>query len=244
MARISRPPVWIIAHRGASADAPESTAAAIRRAVAIGVDMIELDVQLTRDGRLVIIHDDRLERTTTGRGRVSGRSYRELARLDAGSWFSPRFRGERILLMSQALEVMSRRCRANLELKRTPQPARLIRQFVRGVRRLKATSRVLASSFDLSLLRWLRRAAPEIASAALCARQPQPALRQAIALGCVAFHPRAHLVTPSLVEQAHAAGLRVHVWTVDELPEARRLRRCGVDGLFTNRPASFRNFAR
>src|SRR3990167_3043170 len=89
-----------IAHRGASAVAPESTRAAINAEVRAGAAMIELDVQMTRDGRLVVFHDDRLERTTNGSGRLRATTYARLARLDAGTWFDPRFAGERILLAS------------------------------------------------------------------------------------------------------------------------------------------------
>ncbi len=98
--------VVTIAHRGASRVAPEGTAVAIRQALALRAEMIELDVQLTRDRRLVIFHDERLERTTDGRGRVAAWSFRELGRLDHGSWFGPEFSGERILLVSQALRMI------------------------------------------------------------------------------------------------------------------------------------------
>jgi len=123
----------IIAHRGASAVAPEGTRAAIREAVLAGSDMIELDVQMTLDGRLVVFHDDRLERTTDGRGRLKDARYAEIARLDAGSWFHPRFSGERILLLSQAIRSIPQRMGINLELKRTPKRLALLdRVHARG----------------------------------------------------------------------------------------------------------------
>ena len=233
----------VIAHRGDSGRAPESTAAAIRAALAAKADMIELDVQMTPDRRLVIFHDDRLNRTTNGHGLVVHRRYQDLLRLDAGSWFGPRFAGERILLVSQALRLIRPPCRINLELKRTRRPDALIRGVVRCLRWTRTAHRVLISSCDASLLARLRARAPHVARALLCRRRPGPALRQAIRVGCVAFHPHRSLVTPALIERAHAAGLRVHVWVVDRPAVARRLLRMGVDGLFTNVPAVLRSAA-
>ncbi|MBI3087674.1 MAG: glycerophosphodiester phosphodiesterase [Candidatus Omnitrophica bacterium] len=232
--------ILVIAHRGASAEAPEGTRAAIRLALRYRADMIELDVQMTRDRRLVIFHDDRLERTTDGRGRLGMRRYAELARLEAGAWFAPRFSGERILLASQALSLIPPPRRINLELKRTARRRALIRQLVRRVRGTRTAGRVLISSFDAGLLGRVKAAAPRLARALLCRDRPRRALRRAIRLQCRAFHPHVSLVSPSLVADAHAAGLRVHAWTVDDPQEARRLARMGIDGLFTNVPARIR----
>ncbi|MBI4354670.1 MAG: glycerophosphodiester phosphodiesterase [Candidatus Omnitrophica bacterium] len=226
----------VIAHRGASREAPENTAAAIRLAFRRCADMVELDVQLTRDGRVVIFHDDRLERTSTGCGRLMRLRYRELRRLDTGSWWSPRFRGERILLASEALRMCPPSGGVNLELKRTSRPQVLIRGIVRCVRRRGMQRRVLLSSFDGALLARLKAAAPGTVRALLCARRPWAALRRAVALECVALHPHHAITTRALVQRAHAQGVRVHVWTVDRLAEARRLLRMGVDGLVTNIP--------
>ena len=226
----------IIAHRGASAHAPENTKAAIVKALAMKADMIELDVQLTRDGRLVIFHDERLERTTNAQGVLSRTRYQALARLEHGSWFAPRFSGERILLASQALRLLPPSCQVNLELKRTHRATALIQRLIQCLRWTRSLRRVLVSSFDPSLLARLHATQPRIAKALLCRQDPKQAVRQAIALGCVALHPHKSLVSPALVVQAHAAGLRVSVWLVDRLDEARRLLRMGVDGLFTNVP--------
>lgn len=236
--------VLIIAHRGASAEAPENTAAAIRRALALGADMVELDVQLTKDRRLVIFHDARLERTTTGRGPLAQRTYRDIARLDCGSWFFPRFAGERILLVSQALRLIPPPRQANLELKATSRRAVFVRRLIRSLAWTRTITRVLVSSFDPWLLAQVKARQPRIATALLCHRQPDRTLRQAVRIRCAAFHPHTSLINPSLIARAHAAGLRVHAWTVDRPPEARRLVRMGVDGLFTNVPARIRPAAR
>lgn len=226
----------IIAHRGASGVAPESTRAALRAAAASGAQMVELDVQMTRDERLIIFHDDRLERTTDGAGRVRQMRYADLAALDAGAWFHRRFAGERILLVSQALRLLPQRVRVNLELKRTPRRKAVLRRLLQLLARTpRSRHRLLISSIDPALLRPLRPTA--IPLALICHRLPEQSLRQAVRLQVPAWHPNHALLTPARVARAHAAGLRVHAWTVDDLARARRLLRWGVDGLFTNHPA-------
>ncbi len=228
----------VIAHRGASAVAPESTRAAIRAAVRARANGIELDVQMTRDGRLVVFHDDRLERTTNGRGRLTAMPYHRLQRLDAGAWFGSGFAGERILLLSQALRLIPRPVLVNLELKRTRTPQALIPRLLRVIRQARAEARLLISSFDARLLRLLRGA--RLARALITRRDADRSLDRAIRLGCVSWHPHHTLVTAARVARAHEAGLRVHAWTVDQAAGARRLIRLGVDGLFANDPARLR----
>ena len=226
----------IVAHRGASATAPESTEAAIREAGRSGAQMVELDVQMTQDGRLVIFHDDRLERTTNGTGAVTAARYAALSRLDAGAWFHPRFAGARILLVSQALRLIPARMGVNLELKRTTRRRALLGRLLRLVRRARIRHRLLVSSFDPRLLTPLT--ATGLARALICRRDPDRSLARAVQLGCAAWHPLHTLVTPRRVARAHALGLAVHAWAIDDLSRARRLARWGVDGIFTNDPAS------
>lgn len=237
--RQTSPRPRLIAHRGASAVAPEGTRAAIRAAARAGAHIVELDVQLTRDGRAVIFHDDRLERTTNGVGRLTTTPYARLRRLDAGGWFHPRFAGERILLLSHALRLLSPRLGINLELKPTSRRRRLLQRVLRLVRRSGIGGRLLVSSFDPALVAPLPRHG--IACALLCRREPDRSLGRAIRVGCRAWHPHVTLVTPRRIQRAHAAGLAVNVWTVDDPRRARRLARWGVDGIFTNDPARLRS---
>lgn len=232
----------LIAHRGASARAPESTAAAIRAALRAGADMVELDVQMTRDRRLVIFHDERLERTTDGTGRLARATLAQLSRLDAGRWFHPRFAGEHILMVSEALALVPPPVRVNLELKVTATPRALLGRLRRVLARRRARGRLLLSSFETSLLRPLRASGMPLAL--ICRRDADRSLRQAMALGCASWHLFHTLVTPRRLARAHAAGLRVHAWTVDDPRRARVLIRAGVDGLFTNDPARLRRALR
>lgn len=232
----------IIAHRGASAVAPESTRAAIQAAARAGAHMVELDVQMTSDGRLVAFHDDRLERTTNGMGRVAATRYQRLAQLDAGTWFAPRFAGQRILLVSQAIRLVPRRMRINLELKRTTRRRLLLRRLRGLLRRTRVARHLLLSSFDPRLLRPF--ASSRVACALICRRDPDRSLREAIRLRCWAWHPFYTLATPRRIARAHAAGLRVHVWTLDDPHRVRQLLRRNVDGVFTNHPHRVRQVLR
>ena len=227
----------LIAHRGASATAPEGTRAAIREAIRAHADMVELDVQMTRDGRLIIFHDERLERTTDGSGRLSAMRYAQIAGVDAGSWFHPRFAGERVLLVSQALRLIPPRMGINLELKRTRQRRALLQRLTQLIRWTRKARRLVVSSFDAALLAPLSH---HLACALLCRRHPERSLQHAIRLRCVAWHPHISVATPARIRCAHAAGLRVNVWVVDDPGTARRLIRWGADGLFTNDPARLR----
>ena len=160
--------------------------------------------------------------------------YAQLARLDAGSWFHPRFAGERLLTVSRVLQAVPRRIGINFELKRTPARQTLLALLRRALARVSGR-RLLISSFDPALLSPLRGTGLPLAL--ICRTGADHALRQAIRLGCAAWHPFHALVTRRRLARAHAAGLRVHAWTVDRPALARRLLRLGVDGVFTNDPA-------
>ena len=232
----------VIAHRGSSARAPESTAAAIGLAIRQGSDMIELDVQMTTDHRLVIFHDERLERTTNGRGWLTDQAYTSLARLDAGGWFSARFCGEHILLVSRALRLIRDPVMINLELKSRPHvdQTSFISRVISCVRRSRAARRTLISSFDASYIAQIRATAPSLATALICRHRAEASLKRAMALGCAAWHPHVSLVTPALIRCAHQRGMRIHAWTVDRVSQAQRLLQTGVDGVFTNWPDRIR----
>src|SRR5436309_8381837 len=126
-----------IAHRGASGHCPENTRAAFLRAIELGADMVELDCQITRDGAVVVIHDETLVRTTNGRGRVRDHTLKEIKRLDAGSWFRREFAGEEVLTLEEAVAILRGRVQLNLEIKGVDPPGRLEIQSVSIVRRLR-----------------------------------------------------------------------------------------------------------
>ncbi|MBI4356043.1 MAG: glycerophosphodiester phosphodiesterase [Candidatus Omnitrophica bacterium] len=234
-----------IAHRGASRSAPENTLPAFHRALRDGADAIELDVRLTRDERVVVVHDERLERTTNGGGWVHRHTRRQLSALDAGVWFAPAYRGTRIPTLTEVLRLVHGRATLHIELKpRAGHARRLASQLLAVLRRGRALSSVVLASFDLQALRACRALHATIPLAVLCSRHPAVALRAARRLRAAAFHPHWSLVTPRLVRDCHALGLRVHPWTVDASRRMRQLLGWGVDGVCTNDPVRLRRIIR
>lgn len=223
--------VW--AHRGASAEAPENTLAAFAAAEAAGADGIELDVHLSRDGVPVVIHDDTVDRTTSGRGAVVRLSLSELRRLDAGSWFANRFAGEPVPTLEEVLHWAEGRLRLNLEVKEYAAGQAILELLPRYPH-----ARILVSSFDHKLLAALRRVDPELPLGFLVETVFwRSALRRAVAAGAESLNPRSDLVSRPMVTACRRHGLAVYPWTVDAPERIAGLVRQGVDGVFTNDPS-------
>lgn len=230
--------MFLYAHRGASAEAPENTLAAFRRALEAGADGIELDVHLSRDGIPVVIHDETLERTTDGEGTVAACSCDVLRSLDAGFWFDPHFAGEPLPTLDETLRLLAGRLRLNLEVK----AVRAGTAVAEMLRRYPQADAVV-SSFDYGVLSGLRRADPDLPLAVLHDRGNwRLALERAEALRACAFHPRADLVSRPLLAACRRRQLPVFAWTVDNPGQARNLARMGVAGIFTNDPAGLRTW--
>jgi len=227
--------LFLYAHRGASAEAPENTLAAFRRALAAGADGIELDVHLSRDGVPVVIHDDTLERTTDGTGRVAAHPLDRLQMLDAGAWFAAHFAGEPLPTLEATLRLLAGRLRLNLEVK----DARAGMAVLALLTRFPQADAVV-SSFDHALLARLRRAAPDLPLAVLADRDWHLAVGRARELRACALHPRADLVSRPLLAACRRLHLPVFAWTVDAPAQARAFARIGIAGLFTNDPALLR----
>ena len=230
----------IIAHRGASAAAPQNTLAAFRKAMELGADGVELDVQLSADGAVVVIHDFTVDKTTDGAGRVAIKTLAELEALDAGAKFSPQFAGERIPTLGQVFEALQGKLLVNVELKDfNPRSSALAAPVVEVVRKYAMEKRVLFSSFNPFALRAVKRLAPQTPAGLLYASNLAVYLRRAWLAPLVpheARHPESSMVTAQTMKWYHARGLRVNAWTVDDPVEMRRLITLGVDGIITNRP--------
>jgi glycerophosphoryl diester phosphodiesterase len=223
------------AHRGASGHAPENTLLAFHSAFELGADAIECDVQLSADGEPVILHDATLDRTTTGRGMVTALSLEALRRLDAGA-------GERIPTLQEVLEL----CRAeqklvNLEVKAESlaEAFAIARVVGQAIEQGGHHANTLVSSFWLPAVAALKKEHPTIRTATLHGGLRWrffSMLRAAHESGANAIHPQSALVSRRLVEAAHAAGLEVNVWTVDQPDTMLRLLSWGVDGIMSNYP--------
>ncbi len=227
--------MFLYAHRGASAAAPENTLAAFQRALDDGADGIEFDVHLSRDGVPVVLHDETLERTTNGSGPVANRRAAQLRQLDAGSWFAPEFAGEPLPTLEETLHLLAGRLRLNIEVK----DARAGMAVFEVLKRFDPAD-VVVSSFDHRLLLRLRRAAPDLSLAVLAAADWHRAVARAETLRACALHVCKELVSRSLLAACRRRQLPVMVWTVDDPGHARTLARLGVAGLFTNDPRGLR----
>jgi glycerophosphoryl diester phosphodiesterase len=224
--------LFLWAHRGASALAPENTMAAFSLAEAIGADGIELDVHLTADGIPVVLHDETVDRTTDGHGPVSGYSLDALRLLDAGSWFHADFSGERLPTLEEVLFWIEGRLRLNIEIK-TAAAGQAVLDLLAHYPQV----RPLISSFDHGLLSDLRRQAPSVSLGFLSdSRFWRRALQSAVASAAESFHPAQRHTSRPLIRACHQAGLQVYPWTVDAPRRQSSLLRMGVDGFFSNCP--------
>lgn len=240
-----------VAHRGASEECPENTLASIRGALARGVDSIELDVQRSRDGALVLVHDTTLARTTDARVRYPGRApwnvadfdYDELLRLDAGTWKGPGFAGERIPTLEQAIELVRPSTTGLLlELKAPALYPGIVTDLVGSLRRAPglldrwvAERRLVVESFDFAAMKALKTRAPEVPVGLL--GSPARANLPALATWADQVNPHHWSVDRSYVDEVHRHGLECLVWTVNRSSAMRRALGLGVDGVITNEPA-------
>lgn len=216
-----------IGHRGARGHEPENTLRSIRRALELGADGVEVDVYFS-GGNLVVIHDETLERTTNGTGRVEEKSFDYLRSLDAG-------RGEKIPALREVFDAVDRRAFVNIELKgrRTAEPvAGLIAEYVD--RHGWSREDFLVSSFDHEELGKL--AGRGIRLGVLFTKPPPDSIAIAKSLGAHSVHIASRFAGREFVEEAHAGGLRVFVYTVNSAAAIARMRRFGTDGVFTDYP--------
>ena len=233
----------VIAHRGFSGVAPENTIAAFRKAIDVGADMFELDVLLSKDGRVVVIHDDTLERTTDGEGPVATRTLEELRALDAGSWFNPEFAGERIPTLEETLELAQDRILVNIEIKTeavTDQAhGGIVDKTLELVRRLGMMDQIVISSFDPRALAHARELDPGVKTASLYNTELQADLSPEEVMAEVAsngFNLSRKQVDESIIEACHRLERPVAVYTVNEINEMERILDLGVDAIFTDHP--------
>jgi glycerophosphoryl diester phosphodiesterase len=235
--------VRIIAHRGFSGRAPENTLAAVRLAIDEGADMVELDFQPSSDGEIVCFHDDTLDRTTDGTGLVSQTPLDMLKRLDAGSWFSPRFRDERIPTLSELLDEVDGRILLNIEIKGPAISRSLEGSVATRVAEIVADhgmrEQVVVSSFSRLVLDQMRSADPRIITASLFDDTlPDDAIPSELVaeVGSRGLNVDRKRVDVELVERCVDSGIPLAVYTVDRPKEMKRLVEMGVHAIFTNRP--------
>lgn len=235
-------PPYIIAHRGISAKAPENTLAAFERAAQVpGIDMIELDVRLSKDNEVIVLHDRTLQRTTTGNGPARSYTLDELKSFDAGSWFHPSYASERIPTLREVLEAVGTKLWVNIEVKsdlfHREDPEYLAQRVLAVVRDCEMSARVLVSSFDHAIVAAVKRLEPNIATGVLYNFFRNVFLRPstlAMRVGAQVFICARHELQWWMIEDAHRHGIAVYVYTLDSVPHALRVKERGVDGILSN----------
>lgn len=230
----------IIAHRGASAYAPENTLAAFELAVRQKADAIELDAKLTLDNHVVVFHDQTLERTTGVHGRVIGSKLADLRRLDAGSHFDVAYWGETIPTLDEVFELVGRYILINVELTNYASPTdHLPEQVAEIVQKHNLAQRVMFSSFNPIALLRIHRKLPQV-PIGLLAYDGRKGSWARSSLGELIRYQSLNIsledAEASLVDRVHRKGRRLLVYTVNQAEDMRRLFQLGVDGIFTDDP--------
>jgi glycerophosphoryl diester phosphodiesterase len=234
----------IIGHRGAAENAPENTLESFRAAAAEGAQWVEFDAKLTADNAVIILHDDDLDRTTTGKGPAKLKTLAELQSLDAGAWFkpgtAPGFAGARIPTLKDTVALLDELgLSANVELKPCPGRERETASVIMDVlRRIwpRAKPLPLISSFVPECLRVAQAEAPEFPRGLLLDEHPLDWLAQARGVGAVSVNIGDQVATPDWCREIKAAGYGLLVYTVNDAARAAQLFAWGVDGVFTDAP--------
>jgi glycerophosphoryl diester phosphodiesterase len=231
----------VFAHRGAKMVTPENTLPAFAEAIALGADGVELDVQCSKDGVLVVMHNFTVNETTSGQGRVADLTAAELGKLDAGSHFSPKFSNVGVPTLEDVLTVTAGKIKLNIEIKtQDPMGGREVEPLVELLRAGNLYEQVIVSSFNPVTLIKMRHVDPQVALGLLYWGQHLPAFLREIWLSSIlrpeAFHPHHTLIDEEYMVWANAIPAAVNTWTVNDPDEALRLAALGVDTIITDVP--------
>jgi glycerophosphoryl diester phosphodiesterase len=224
-----RPPVQVTAHRGHKVAAPENTLSAMRKAIESGADYAELDVQLTADSKVVLLHDSDLKRVAGDPRRPEELSFDEVRRLDVGSWFGPAFAGERVPTLTEVIDLCRGKIRLNIELKFFGPDRRLVKEVVEIVREQHFESDCLITSLNYDALVEVKQRDPRLRTGIIVAH----AIGDINRLEVDALSVRADFLTDPMIQSAHRDGKEVHVWTVNEARQMFALMKRGVDNIIT-----------
>ena len=231
-----------IAHRGASGSYPENTRTALEKAIEARADMIEIDCQLSKDGHIVVFHDERLARTTGVRGTIKGKTLRQLKKLDCGSWLKKSFRGERILTLEEVLGIVAGKVDLTLDIKSVPHGLLGIELKILFIlSHYDYLGRAILSSFDYRSLCRVRELGPEARIGLIYGKgmDEEGCFQAAREVHACCVHVEKELAVPSFLERAAENGLKSFVWTVNEVAEMERFVSLGADGIITDFPERF-----
>ena len=226
-----------VAHRGASGNYPENTLMAFQKALEIGVDEIELDLYMTKDNHLIVMHDSTVDRTTDGTGAISDLTLGEIKTLDAGGVFDEQFRGERVPTWEEALELVQGKVRLNVHLKEGGEPdGHYERKVAKALGDFHMVEDSILTCSDASVAIFAE-IDPQIECRIFRAnRTPEEYIRKSVEMGLRTMQPGRDITTREFVEKAHAVGRIVHVFYADTPEDMRAYIEIGVDGILTNYP--------
>ncbi|NOU67412.1 glycerophosphodiester phosphodiesterase [Paenibacillus sp. LMG 31461] len=233
----------VIGHRGAAGEAPENTLASFALAFEQGAEGIELDVQLTKDGEIVVCHDLTVDRTTDGSGLIGDKSWEELKSLDAGFWFLEAFTGERIPHLRQVFELVPRGHFINVEVKHAYE-GRMEKSLLAFLDEMDRWADIVISSFDHKLIHRIKLAQPKAKVGLLYAANliDHAAYAKQLGVDVFSLHPYHHCIDMEDVLGAQAAGMAVYPYTANDVADYKRLIAAGVTGIITDYPGRLRNF--
>jgi glycerophosphoryl diester phosphodiesterase len=230
----------IVAHRGASLVAPENTIAAFEAAVRQNADAVELDVQLTGDGELIVLHDDTLDRTTNGTGKVSQSVLQMIKELDAGAWFGDAFKKEPVPTLADVFEAIGRKTFINIELKNYSSPFDdLAEKVAQLVKRHNLENQVFFSSFNPFALRAAKRQLPNVPTGFLTLKGLSRSWIESLVENIAPFdaiHPHLSDISPQTVHRAKQNGKKLFTYTVNTPQEIVAITNLGVNGIITDDP--------
>ncbi len=235
---------YVVAHRGSSGSAPENTLAAFRLAIDESADMVELDVRMTMDFFLVVLHDGDIKRTTNGEGAVWDFTLQELRAFDAGVWYGPKFKGERIPTLRQVMELLPGQVGLNIEVKTDddPRPRKqlaLEEACILAVMEKKFESRTIVSSFDHDYLKRFHHLYPSIKTGALYLADRDASIKPsqlARRLGASAFICSKNHLTGAMVKDAHDRDMAVACYSINTEQELERMLELDVDTVVSDHP--------
>lgn len=237
----------IIGHRGDAGSAPENTLAAIDRGLKMGTDILEIDVHLTRDGHLCVMHDKKVDRTTNGRGKIKDLTWDQIQKLDAGGWYSDSFKNEKVPSLEQVIEKINGKSQLLIEIKKgTPYYPQIEEKVLETIHRLKAEKWCIIQSFNMKLLQHIHRLDPEIRLQKLeifvipelhisfdgTLRHFDPVKNNFFE----SYNINYFFLTSSIIKHIHNSNKSVYVWTANSESVIKRMINMGADGIITNHP--------
>jgi glycerophosphoryl diester phosphodiesterase len=237
----------VVAHRGASGYAPENTMAAIKKAITMGVDMIEIDVQLSKDKEVVLMHDLTVDRTTNGKGKVRDLYLEEIKKLDAGKWFSSEFLGEKVPTLEEVIQAINGQCKLLIEVKRVKsKKLEIENKIVQLINKYNAYNWCIVQSFETQVIKNIQELDKSIECHKLVTMNISVLplhIDSRIKTGTIykyktvqSINPYFKMLNKRKVNKIHSRGQKIITWTVNEPEDMKRMIEMGVDGIITNYP--------